>query len=159
MPKKRKADPKEYDGWIGIEPPKDNPEARKRGKKASRKGKTGEREIVNLCKKYGIDARRLAPIQAAGSSTDAPDVEAGTLDIESKLQAQPNIRAAYKQACAGRRPGQYAVAATRKTRTEMKRDDKGRTTPPEPDEIWLATLGLEDLLDIYRDAMRWRERA
>ena len=133
----------EYEAW-NLEPPnKQRAEGKhKMGKKSKTKGKVGEREVVQICKANGVDARRLAPIQAAGGTLDAPDVEAGLLDIEVKRQKQPNIRAALKQAILGRRSGQFAVAATR-----ADRDD------------WLATLALEDLLAIYADAMRWRERS
>jgi hypothetical protein len=153
--RKREIDASEYEGW-NMEPPdeKKKAAASARGRASKLKGKTGEREVVNLAKKHGLDARRLAPIQARGGSGEAPDVEAWLLDIECKLTKQPNIRAAYRQANQLRRPGQYPCAATRKTRDQGTRVGQ----PPEADEQWLITLSLDDFFWLMAQAKQHMER-
>ena len=62
------------------------------------KGKRGEREIANLYKEHGFEARRTAPLQAAGFC-DAADVSGvAGFHIEVKRQEALNIWKALEQA-------------------------------------------------------------
>lgn len=62
------------------------------------KGKRAEREIVQLYKDLGFEARRTAPLQAAGFA-DAADVSGiAGLHIEVKRQESLNIWKALEQA-------------------------------------------------------------
>lgn len=70
----------------------------KMGKKSKEKGKLGEREVANLFKKEGFEAKRGVQYQGG---TDSPDVKVDTnipLHIEVKRCETFRLEAAIKQA-------------------------------------------------------------
>jgi hypothetical protein len=78
------------------------------------KGKVGEREVANLFKAAGFDARRPAGQSFAGS--DAADVQVHRLPhlwVEVKRGARTNVRAALRQAAEACKSEHWPIAVTR----------------------------------------------
>lgn len=68
------------------------------GRSSRRKGKVGEREIVNALKAAGFEAAHRSA-QYCGNTGDAPDVEGlPGVHIEVKRVERLNLRKAYEQA-------------------------------------------------------------
>jgi hypothetical protein len=62
------------------------------------KGKRGEREVAELCNRYGFAARRG---QQFSGSPDSPDVVVNLdVHLEVKRTERANLPAAYRQSCA-----------------------------------------------------------
>lgn len=95
------------------------------GRYSRNKGARGEREIVNLLKKYGFDAQRISPMETGG--IDKGDVRLGTIRCEVKVGDQvPSF-----------------VYTARKAGEEilfLKRDRMG----------WLVCMDLEEYIDLKR---------
>ena len=68
------------------------------GKTSRNKGKRGEREVVNLFKQHGIEARRGDSQSRGAREADVELDELGKYWIEVKLGKQPRIRAAIPHA-------------------------------------------------------------
>ena len=101
-------------------------------KNSNRKGKEGERELSNLLKKYGYNARRSQ--QYCGANGDADVVGLDGIHIECKRVERLNIDDAMAQAVADAREGETPAVFHRKNR-------KG----------WLVTMRLDDWLKMYRE--------
>lgn len=63
-------------------------EASKRGKRAKRKGYTGEKEVVELLQKYGIEAERVPLSGALKSQKYSCDVVCKIKDIEKRIEVK-----------------------------------------------------------------------
>jgi hypothetical protein len=108
------------------------------GAKSRRKGKVGEREVANLAKGYGFgEAKRGAPMQAAGGETLADVCEVGRLWIEAKRYKRTPVNGFARKHLARERPGFISVLSYR--------DDH----QPEP----YAVLKLSELLKMERAAL------
>lgn len=106
------------------------------GAKSNRKGKTGEREIVNILKEHGFHAERSA--QYCGKSPDSADVitDIPGLHIEVKRTETLSLYTAMGQA---ERDASYA----REPKVPVvfhRRSGKD----------WLAILSLEDFLHFFK---------
>lgn len=110
------------------------------GRSQRRKGHDFERAVARRARELGFEDAKRNP-QSRDGSEDAPDVSFWCIDIECKKQKQPNIRAAFRQACLCESEGRYPVAVTQADR-----------------DMPLATLGLDDLLELMLDAKRWRDQ-
>jgi hypothetical protein len=102
------------------------------GRLSREKGKRGEREVVNVFKANGVDARRTAPMQADGKGDDS-DVALSVpgFHIESKMAARITIVEWTRQAAQESGPTRVPVVAWRLC-------SRGNSTP------WQASLPLED---------------
>jgi Holliday junction resolvase len=103
-----------------------------RGRSSRRKGASGERVIVELCRAHGwTGARRNfgSGSQGGGDITGGPQ---GVL-LESKFCERLNVLAAFRQAEAAALPGEVPVVAHKTSRGPL-----------------LATLPLDDLLVLLR---------
>ena len=65
-----------------------DPGRSKRGRKSRNKGKVGEREVANLLKSYGYEARRGQQFHGGG---DSPDVVASDLLMLDKKPEEASI--------------------------------------------------------------------
>jgi Holliday junction resolvase len=97
------------------------------------KGKRGEREVVNLAKAHGLEARRTAPLQSAldsgASDVQLPDFP--TMHVEVKRDERMSVDAMVKQAEADSSEGHTPVVAWRRN------DRPWYVAVPLP---WLLTL-------------------
>jgi hypothetical protein len=87
------------------------------GKLSRDKGARGEREVAELFRQAGFDAKRSVGQYA--ESDNAPDVVVaglGHLWLEVKRGAKTNIRAALRQAKEEAKPEQWPIAITRDDR-------------------------------------------
>jgi len=105
------------------------------GKMQREKGKRGEREVVDLIKQYGFEARRG---QQFKGTPDSPDVIHNIINtfIEVKFREKFSLYPALEQAH-GEAKGQIPVVFHR------------RSSKP-----WVAILDARDFLSIMR---RWSE--
>jgi Holliday junction resolvase len=100
------------------------------------KGKRGEREVVNLVKASGLNARRTAPLQSA-SANQAADVELldfPHLHVEVKRDERMSVDAMCRQAEGDVSAGHTPVVVYR------------RNNGP-----WRAVVPLSFLLDLLHD--------
>lgn len=95
-----------------------------------RKGTAGERELANILKSYGYDARRGQ--QYCGANGDADVIGLEGVHIECKRVERLNIHDAMKQAADDARARETPIVAHRKNNTE-----------------WLVTMRLSDWLELY----------
>ena len=98
-----------------------------------RKGAEGEREIANILKKHGYDARRGQ--QYSGANGDADVVGLPGIHIEVKRVEALNIDKAMEQAITDAKPGEMPAVFHRKNGKE-----------------WKATVRLEDFIKLYKQA-------
>jgi len=82
------------------------------------KGKRGEREVANILKEYGFDARRGQ--QFSGANGDADVVGVDGFHIEVKFREQLNLDDALDQATHDAPAGAIPVVVHRKSRTKWK---------------------------------------
>lgn len=96
------------------------------------KGANGERELAQVLREYGFNARRGQ--QFSGANGD-PDVvtEMTDLHIECKRVERLNIDTAMEQSVRDARDGEMPVVMHRKNR-----------------KAWLVTMRLEDFIKLYR---------
>ena len=91
------------------------------------KGAKGERELANILKKYGFDARRGQ--QFCGKNGDADVVGLEGYHIECKRVERLNIHEAMQQSVRDARENETPIVAHRKNKTE-----------------WLVTMRLDDFI-------------
>lgn len=104
------------------------------GRSSRRKGKVGEREIVNALKAAGFEAAHRSA-QYCGNTGDAPDVEGlPGIHIEVKRVERLNLRKAYEQA----------------VNDSKKRGDIAAVFHRGSYQPWMVTLSLEDFLKLYK---------
>jgi len=97
---------------------------------SKQKGKVGEREVAEIFRSHGIDARRA--VQFCGSTGEAADIIADVpFHIEIKRVERLNLGDAYRQA---------------------QRDSQGKKPPVvvhrASRQPWLITMSLVDFLNI-----------
>ncbi len=95
-----------------------------------RKGAAGERELANVLKGYGYEARRGQ--QFSGANGDADVVGLPGMHIECKRVEKLNLDAAMEQAARDAREDEIPAVFHRKNRTG-----------------WKVTLMLEDFMRLY----------
>ncbi|MCI9596653.1 MAG: hypothetical protein HFE75_05015 [Firmicutes bacterium] len=98
-----------------------------------RKGADGERELANLLKEHGYEARRGQ--QYCGTSGDADVVGLPGVHIECKRVEKLNLDAAMEQSRRDAKEGEIPVVMHRRDRQD-----------------WKTTLSLEDFMKIYKEA-------
>ncbi len=92
------------------------------------KGKRGEREVVDLLRSFGFEARRGQQFKGTNESPDIIHNIEGIF-IEVKLRQHLNLHAAFEKACSEKSDFDTAVIFHRKNK-----------------ERWLVTMGAEDFL-------------
>lgn len=97
------------------------------------KGCRGERELANILKGYGYDARRSQ--QFCGANGDADVVGLPCIHIEVKRVEKLNLDKAMKQSIDDAREGEVPVVMHRKDR-----------------HPWLVTMQLDEWMKFYE---RW----
>lgn len=104
------------------------------GRSSRRKGKVGEREIVNALKAAGFEAAHRSA-QYCGNTGDAPDVEGlPGIHIEVKRVERLNLRKAYEQAVNdSKKSGDFPAVFHRQSH-----------------QPWMVTLSLNDFLKLYK---------
>lgn len=96
------------------------------------KGAAGERELANILKGYGFEARRGQ--QYSGANGDADVVGLPGIHIECKRVEKLNLYNAMKQSRDNAIDGETPAVFHRRNR-----------------EKWLVTMSLEDFMKIYGD--------
>lgn len=99
------------------------------------KGKRGEIEFSNLCKKHGFNTRRSQ--QYAGIHGDADVVGLDGIHIEVKRVERLNIEQALQQAERDKKKGEIPIVAHRRNREE-----------------WKITMRAKDWFELYK---AWRD--
>ena len=102
------------------------------------KGARGERELANILKERGYEARRGQ--QYCGSNGDADVVGVKGLHIECKRVERLDINKAMEQSINDARPEEIPCVMHRKDR-----------------DYWKTTLGLDDFLDVWECSNKWKE--
>ena len=105
------------------------------GKSERDKGARFERQIANILKERGYEARRGQ--QYCGTSGDADVVGLPGVHIEAKAVERLNISTAYAQSVRDAREGEVPVVIHKKSREPI-----------------MITLTLADFLDFYERAER-----
>lgn len=108
------------------------------GRSSRRKGKVGEREVVNALKAAGFEAAHRSA-QYCGNTGDAPDVEGlPGIHIEVKRVERLNLRKAYEQAVNdSKKSGDIAAVFHRQSH-----------------QPWMVSLSLSDFLKLYKKERR-----
>ena len=88
------------------------------GKMQRNKGKVGEREVANILKEHGYEARRGQ--QFSGKNGDADVVGLDGFHIEVKRQEAYKIDDWYEQSCSDARSGEIPIVVFRKSRSKWK---------------------------------------
>lgn len=101
------------------------------GRMSREKGKRGEREIAEILRNFGYDARRGQ--QFSGANGDADVVGLPGVHIEVKRVERFALYDALKQSMNDSRPGEMPVVFHRKSR-----------------EGWVVVQPIEDWMDLYR---------
>lgn len=96
------------------------------------KGKAGERELAKKLREYGYDCRRGQQYNGSDGSADVVGLEG--IHIECKRVERLNIEDAMAQSKHDARQGEIPVVMHRKNNCE-----------------WLATLRLDDFMNIYKE--------
>ena len=94
------------------------------------KGCRGERELANLLREYGYDARR--GVQYCGANGDADVTGLPGIHIEVKRTERLNIEKAMAQSSRDARDGEMPVVMHRKDR-----------------HPWLVTMAMGDFMEMY----------
>ena len=108
------------------------------GKSQREKGKRGERELGGILKGYGYACRRGQQFCGADGSADVVGLPG--MHIECKRVERLNILDAVEQSVRDAREGELPVVFHRRDRSE-----------------WLATMRLEDWIQIFREWEAGRE--
>lgn len=95
------------------------------------KGAKGERELANILKGYGFEARRGQ--QYSGANGDADVVGLPGIHIECKRVEKLNLYNAIKQSEDNARDSEIPAVFHRRNR-----------------EKWLVTMSLDDFMKIYK---------
>ncbi|MDO6353547.1 hypothetical protein Q3V94_00420 [Caloramator sp. CAR-1] len=106
-------------------------EASKRGKRAKRKGYTGEREVVELLNKYGIQAERIPLSGALKTDKYSCDVICKIKDTEKRIEVKrrkSGLNTIYK----------WLEQDKNSNMLFMRQDNKG----------WIVCMTLEEFLSI-----------
>lgn len=98
---------------------------------SKQKGKVGELEFSNLCKKHGFNTRRSQ--QYAGINNDADVVGLEGIHIEVKRVERLNVSQAIGQAIRDKTDEEIPIVAHRKNR-----------------EPWLITMTADDWFKLYK---------
>ena len=101
------------------------------GRMSRNKGKTGERELANILKAHGYDARRTQ--QYCGANGDADVVGLPGVHIEVKRTESLSLYTALEQAESDAREGEIPVVFHRRNRKR-----------------WVAIMELENFLNMYQ---------
>lgn len=101
------------------------------GKAQRDKGKRGERELANILKEHGFDARRGQ--QFCGTSGDADVIGLPNIHIECKRVERLNISEAMNQSKRDARENEMPTVFHRRN-----------------NEPWLVTIGIEDFIKLYK---------
>ena len=115
------------------------------GKAQREKGKRGERELANYLRDYGYDCRRGQ--QYSGSNGDADVVGLPGIHIECKRVERLNIYDAIQQAINDTQAEQLP-AGKEIYPAVFHRRNRGS---------WLATMRLEDWINLYRECDAGRQ--
>lgn len=108
------------------------------GRSSRRKGKVGEREVVNALKAAGFEAAHRSA-QYCGNTGDAPDVEGlPGIHIEVKRVERLNLRKAYEQA----------------VNDSKKSGDIPAVFHRQSHQPWMVSLSLSDFLKLYKKERR-----
>ena len=99
------------------------------GRKEREKGKRGEREVANILKENGYDARRGQ--QFSGQNGDADVVGMDGYHLEVKYQETTKVWEWYEQSKADARAGEIPLVIYRRSRSP-----------------WMVTMTLVDFLKI-----------
>lgn len=99
------------------------------------KGAAGERELANILKDNGFEARRSQ--QFCGSNGDADVVGLPNIHIECKRVEALNIYNAMEQSKRDARENETPVVMHRKNRQK-----------------WLVTMELEEWLKLYKESIK-----
>ena len=99
---------------------------------SKQKGKHGELEFANFCKKYGYDVRRTAQYNGKELDSKADVVGLPMVHVEVKRVEKLNIHDAIKQAIRDNKTNDLPIVAHRKNNTE-----------------WLITMVADDWFSIY----------
>lgn len=103
------------------------------GRMSRNKGKTGERELANILKEHGYDARRGQ--QFCGANGDADVVGLPGIHIEVKRTESLSLYPALEQAGSDAREGEIPVVFHRRNHKR-----------------WVAIMELENFLNLYKGA-------
>ena len=101
------------------------------------KGAAGERELANILKEYGYDARRGQ--QFCGKNGDADVIGIPGIHIECKRVEKLNLENAMNQSINDAREGEIPTVFHRKNRME-----------------WLVTLRMKDFIELIKH-LDWRK--
>lgn len=96
------------------------------------KGAAGERELAKVLRIHGYDARRGQ--QYCGANGDADVIGLPGLHVECKRVERLDLYGAMEQAKADARPDEFPVVMHRRNNA-----------------AWLATIALDDFMEIYRE--------
>ena len=108
---------------------------------SKQKGKAGELEFANLCKRHGHkDARRSQ--QYAGINNDADVVGLDGIHIEVKRVEKLNVSVAMEQAIRDKKADEKPIVAHRKNH-----------------EPWLITMLADDWFPLYEAYLKQEVRA
>ena len=99
---------------------------------SNRKGKVGELEFANLCKKYGFEKARRSE-QYSGEGHTADVVGLPTLHVEVKRVERLNIDNAIDQCLADKKEEDLGIVAHRKNQRP-----------------WLVTMEFDDFMEMYK---------
>lgn len=102
------------------------------------KGAAGERELAQVLRDHGIEARRGQ--QYCGANGDADVVGLEGYHIECKRVERLNIEEAYAQSTRDARTGEIPIVCHRKNR-----------------KPWMVTMSLEDFLRTQKGENTWNQ--
>lgn len=110
--------------------PEELEECRKRGKRARRRGRTGESEIAHILQEYGFEGER--GVQYCGRRGNADVVGLDHVHLEVKRVEQLQLRAAIKQSQDERRKGEIPMVCHRRN-----------------GEPWYCTMDMRVFMDMW----------
>jgi|TARA_R110000824_G_scaffold18891_1_gene74085 Holliday junction resolvase len=110
-----------------------DPGRSKRGRKSRNKGKVGEREVANLLKSYGYEARRGQQFHGGGDSPDVVHSMEG-FHIEVKYVEKLGLYPAMEQADGDKKPEEASIVFHRRSR-----------------KPWVVVLYAKDFLDLMEE--------
>ena len=106
------------------------------GKRQRIKGKRGEREVVHILKRYGVEATRYAPMQASGYPE--PDVKAvfpGGKEVHIEVKRRADLPDYIKH---------FVYLNNHKHRATFIREDYGEWMVILPLDFFLELMGVKD---------------